>query len=98
MAVFGWLSKSVSIGTLQIPVWALIECGALLLSFVIYFTSHPKRAPIYWSIFVLWAFVMSILWIYVFAHELINFLSVPKTKKQQNNIKMFQLTLILTYS
>jgi len=75
MAAFGLLSKITRIGTVEVPVWVFIEIGGILVSFVVYFTTHTKRPPVYLPLFTFWAFSMSILWIYIFAHELIRFLT-----------------------
>eukprot|EP01114_Cavostelium_apophysatum_P020498 TRINITY_DN6889_c0_g1_i1.p1 TRINITY_DN6889_c0_g1~~TRINITY_DN6889_c0_g1_i1.p1 ORF type:complete len:634 (+),score=62.09 TRINITY_DN6889_c0_g1_i1:80-1981(+) len=55
------------------PVWAIAVAGAAVLSIIVWFTTDDKL-PRYQIIFILVAFVVSIIWIYMVANEIVSLL------------------------
>nr|CAG4716577.1 unnamed protein product [Naegleria fowleri] len=57
------------------PVWALTLIIGCVFSLIIFFTSRRGKSPRYHFIFVFLAFIMSILWIYIIANEMVDLLT-----------------------
>ncbi|KAL9651694.1 hypothetical protein ABK040_009309 [Willaertia magna] len=57
------------------PLWALLTLLGIPFSIIIYFTTTSRKPPRYHFVFVFLSFVMSVLWIYVIANEMVDFLT-----------------------
>ena len=55
-----------------LQVWHLVTILALLAAIAVGFTSRSTRPPPYHNIFAVIGFVLSIVWIYVIANELVS--------------------------
>jgi len=70
----GFLSEEVPIGGNEVPVAVFVAAGGLIIGIVIALTTKADEKPKAYAIFIFWAFVLSILWIYTIAKELVSFL------------------------
>ncbi|EFC40332.1 predicted protein [Naegleria gruberi] len=66
---------SLNIPGSEFPIWVLGSMCGLFISILIHFTSKKCRKPFYHIIFVISSFIMSILWIFTIANELVNVLN-----------------------
>lgn len=76
MPVFGVLATKaygVSIGG-KFPLWALALCGGILLALIVAMTTKNDRPPRAHFLFAYLAFVVSAIWIYSTANEIVNLL------------------------
>ncbi|CAH1232911.1 SLC8B1 [Branchiostoma lanceolatum] len=60
----------------MVPVWAVVAVCGLLLAIVVFCTSNDETYPIYHWAFGYLAFVVSVVWIYATANEIVNLLQV----------------------
>lgn len=76
MPVFAVVATKVSgvmIGG-RFPVWALALCGGLLLAVIVAMTTRSDRRPSGHFLFAYLAFMVSVIWIYTTANEIVNLL------------------------
>ena len=59
----------------------------IIIAFIILFTSQKDKVPKYFHIFTFWVFLVSIVWIYLFAQELVSFLNV--IQKETNKFSFY---------
>jgi len=68
------LSSTCESSFLSLPIWALVLVPGIILAIFVLKTSSPQSPPRYHSVFAYFGFVMSILWIYLLATEIISLL------------------------
>jgi len=59
-----------------ISIWMVIECCGLLLSIVVWLTTNHESPPKYMSAFIALSFLMSIVWMFLIAQEIIALLEI----------------------
>jgi sodium/potassium/calcium exchanger 6 len=59
-----------------VPLYAIVEPIALLLSVAVWFTTGHEKPPKYKAAFLAAAFVLSVIWIYLIANEIVSLLEV----------------------
>lgn len=62
------------VGGSSVEVWHLTLILSLLLAIAVGFTSRSSRPPAYHKMFAIVGFIISIVWIYVIANELVSVL------------------------
>ncbi|XP_022797133.1 mitochondrial sodium/calcium exchanger protein-like isoform X1 [Stylophora pistillata] len=76
MPVFGVLATKAGSHLIggKFPAWALALCAGLLLALVVAMTTKSEKRPRGHSLFAYLAFVISVVWIYTTANEIVNLL------------------------
>ncbi|KAG2382510.1 hypothetical protein C9374_005090 [Naegleria lovaniensis] len=74
-AVFATGYVTLTLPNSSFPVWALTLLIGCVFSLIVFFTSRRGKPPRYHFIFVFLAFIMSILWIYIIANEMVDLLT-----------------------
>lgn len=60
----------------KLPAWALALCAGLVLALIVAMTTKSEKRPRGHSLFAYLAFVVSVVWIYITANEIVNLLKM----------------------
>eukprot|EP01094_Clydonella_sp_ATCC50884_P021256 TRINITY_DN4643_c0_g1_i3.p1 TRINITY_DN4643_c0_g1~~TRINITY_DN4643_c0_g1_i3.p1 ORF type:complete len:676 (+),score=186.68 TRINITY_DN4643_c0_g1_i3:204-2030(+) len=67
---YGWYDWAIDMGKHELPIWPVALAIGVVCSIVIFTTSSIKEPPAYHMVFVVFSFVMSSVWMYLLANEL----------------------------